>query len=167
MPLLNNVFELRDEGFWQVIRQHCGTTILEILRYLEINSADCLLNVQDLFGHDSPELTPMKNKVGITLSKGNFLVQEDLLFQANTFMQTLHELQHSSTANDMAVSSALLNQHPILRDIIHVVQNLPSQSNRFLNIFKYTVIETIVSIHNRAKIHHSYNDSVRDFASCV
>ncbi|CAF3084457.1 unnamed protein product [Rotaria sp. Silwood2] len=73
-------------------------------------------------------------------------------------MQRLHELQqqtYSSTASDITISSALLDQHPILRDIIHVFQNSLSQSNRFLNTFKYTVVETIISNHDRAKTHYS------------
>jgi len=173
ISLPNNIFELQDEDFLHVVQQQCGTSMVEILRYLEINSAACLLNIQDLFAffrHDSPDLIPMKNKVGITLSNGNFLVKEGLSFQANTFIQTLHALQqqiHSSTSNDMTISSALLNQHPILRDIIHMFENSSSQSNRFFNTFKYTAIETIISNHDRAKTRYSYNDSIRDFASCV
>ena len=174
ISLPNNIFELPDEDFLHVVQQQCGTTMVEILRYLEINSANCLINIQDLFAffrHDSLDLLPMKNKVGITLSNGNFLVKEGLLFQANnTFSQTLHAIQqqrNSSTSNDMIISSAILDQHPILRDIIHMFTNSSSQSDHFFNTFKYTVIETIISHHHRAKARYSYNDSIRDFASCI
>jgi hypothetical protein len=45
--------------------------------------------------------------------------------------------------------------------------NSSSQSDHFFNTFKYTVIETIISNHRRAKARYSYNDSIRVFASCI
>jgi hypothetical protein len=92
ISLPTNVFELLDEAFLQVVKEQCGLTMMEILRYLEVNSADSLLGIHDLFAffhHDSPDLLPIKNKVGITLANGSFLVKEGLLFQANSFIQNL------------------------------------------------------------------------------
>lgn len=108
--------------------------------------------------------------MGITLSNGDFLVKEGLLFQANTFIQKLYAFQkqtNSSTSNDMIISSALFDQHPILRNIIHMFENSSSQLNPFFNTFKYTIISTIISNHDRAKTRYSYNDFIRDFASCI
>ena len=173
ISLPNNIFDLQHEDFLQVVQQQCGVTMVEILRYLEINSADSLLCIQDLFAffrHNSPDLVQMKNKVGITLSNGDFLVKEGLLFQANTFIQALRALQqqtNSSRFNDLIISSALLNQYPILREIIRMFENFSSQSDHSFNTFKYTVIETIISNHDCAKNRYSYSDPIRDFASCV
>ncbi len=147
--------------------------MVEIFRYLEINSVDSLLGIHDLFAffhHDSSDLLPIKNKVGITLSNGNFLVKEGLLFQANTFIRALQSLQQQtnlSTSNDLTISSSLLDQYPILREIIRMFENFSSQLDQSFNTFKYTVIETIISNHDRAKTRYFYNDSIRDFASCV
>ena len=173
ISLPNNIFDLQHEDFLQVVQQQCGVTMVEILRYLEINSADSLLSIQDLFAffrHNSPDLIQMKNKVGITLSNGDFLVKEGLLFQANTFIQALRALQQQtnlSRFNDLIISSALLNQYPILREIIRMFENFSSQSDHSFNTFKYTVFETIISNHDCAKNRYSYSDPIRNFASCV
>ena len=145
---------------------------MEILRYLEVTSADSLLAIHDLFAffhHDSPDLLPIKNKVGITLANGSFLVKEGLVFQATSFIQKLQSLQkiNLSKSNGLTISSALLDQHPVLGVIIRFFENSSSQSNDFSFKFKYTVIETIISNHDRAKSRYYYNDSIRDFASCV
>lgn len=168
-----NVFELHHEDFLQMVHQQCGKTMVEILRYLEINSAESLLTVEDLFAfflHDSPDLTEMKKKVGITLSDGKFRVKDGLLFQANSLIKALHTFQqqtNSSTSNDMTISSSLLDEYPILRQIIRMFENLSSQSDKCVNAFKYTAIETIISNYNCAKTRYSYNDSMREFALCV
>ncbi len=108
--------------------------MVEILRYLEVNSADSLLGIDDLFAffhYDSPDLIPIKNKVGITLTNGSFLVKEGLLFQANSFIQKLQALQQTnlSMSNDLTISSSLLDRHPILRLIIPFFENSSSQPN--------------------------------------
>jgi hypothetical protein len=172
ISLPTNVFELQDEAFLQVVKQQCGLTMMEILHYLAVNSADSLLGIHDLFAffhHDSPDLLPIKNKVGITLANGSFLVKEGLLFQANSFIQNLQSLQQKnlSMSNDLIISSTLLDQHPILRLIICFFENSSSQSNDFSFKLKYTVIETIISNHYRAKSRYCYNNSIRDFASCL
>ena len=172
IPLHGNVFELRDEAFLQVVKEQCGLTIVEILRYLEVNSADSLLGIPDLFAffrHDSPNLLPIKNKVGITLTNGSFIVKEGLSFQLNSFIQKLQALQQKNPfiSNDLTISSALLTRHPVIGLIIRFFENSSSQSNDSSIKFKRTIIETIISNHDRAKTHYCYNDSIRDFASCL
>jgi hypothetical protein len=173
LSLPTNVFELQDEAFLQVVQKQCGVTMVEILRYLEVNSADCLLGIRDLFAffrHDSLDLLPIKNKVGITLNNGDFIVKEGLSFQANTLIRALQarqQQQNLSASNDLTISSALLDRYPVFREIIHFFENFSSQSDQSFNTFKYTVIETIISNHDRAKSCYYYNDSMRDFASCV
>jgi hypothetical protein len=172
IPLQTNVFELQDEAFLQVVKEQCGLTMVEILQYLEVNSADSLLGIHDLFAffhYDSPDLIPIKNKVGITLTNGSFLVKEGLLFQANSFIQKLQALQQTnlSMSNDLTISSSLLDRHPILRLIIPFFENSSSQPNDSSIRLKYTVVETIISNHDRAKTRYCYNDSIRNFASCI
>ncbi|CAF2099824.1 unnamed protein product [Rotaria magnacalcarata] len=45
IPLPTNVFELQDEAFFQVVKEQCGLTMVDILRYLEVNSVDSLLGM--------------------------------------------------------------------------------------------------------------------------
>ncbi|CAF4702834.1 unnamed protein product [Rotaria socialis] len=172
IPLPTNVFELQDEAFSQVVKEQCGLTMVDILRYLEVNSVDSLLGINDLFAfflYDSPDLLPIKNKVGITLTNGSFIVKEGLSFQANHLIQTLQALQqrNSSKSNELTISSVLLERHPIIRLITRFFDNFSSQLNDSSVKFKHTVVETIISNHDRAKSRYCYNDSMREFASCL
>ena len=56
-PLPTNVFKLRGEEFFQLVQEQCGATTVDILRYLEVMSADCLLHIEDLFSFLFPEQT--------------------------------------------------------------------------------------------------------------
>ena len=172
IPLPVNVFELRDEDFLRIATEQCGSTMVEILRYLEINSADALLDINDLFQffrYNSPDLLPIKNKVGITLINGNFVVKEGLLFQANSFIQKLKIFQQEnlSTSNDLIISPAFFDRNPILRVFINFLENSSLHSNDFSNKFRRTAIETIISNYVRSKNPYCYNDSIRDFGSCL
>ena len=95
-------------------------------------------------------------------------MKEGISFQANIFIKsllTVQRQQNISKSNDLTISFALLDQHPILRLTIRFFENSSSQSNDFSFKFKYTVVETIISNHDRAKSRYCYNDSIRDFAS--
>jgi hypothetical protein len=143
IPLPTNVFELQDEAFLQVVNEQCGLTMVEVLCYLEVNSANSLLGINDIFGffhYDSPDLLPIKNKVGITLTNGTFVVKEGLLFQVNSFIQKLKEFQQEnlSMSNDLIIPSAFLDRNPILRLIIHFLEDSSSHSNDFSSKFKHT-----------------------------
>jgi hypothetical protein len=76
-PLPTDVFELQDKPFFNVVKQQCGMAMVEILRYLEVNSADSL------------DLLPLKSRVGITLSNGDCVVKEGLSFQAGVLVNAL------------------------------------------------------------------------------
>jgi hypothetical protein len=172
IPLPTNVLELQDEAFLQVVKEQCVLTMVEVLRYLGVNSANFLLGINDLFGffhYDSPDFLPIKNKVGITLTNGTFVVKEGFLFQANSFIQKLKAFQQEnlSMSNDLIISSAFLDRNPVLRLIIHFLEDSSSHSDNFSSKFKYTVIETIISNYVRSKNHYCYNDCIHDFASCL
>ena len=174
ISLPENIFELRNNEFFNVVQQQCGKTMVDILQYMEINSAEYLLdlNAETLFAffhQDSHDLTDIKNKVGIMLSNGSFVVKKGLLFQADEFIRALHLRQRqnsSSTSNDIIIPSALLNEHPILRQVIDFFKHASVQSNS-TSMFTCKTIETIISNYFRAKSRYSYSDSIREFASCV
>ncbi|CAF1462305.1 unnamed protein product [Adineta ricciae] len=172
ISLPNNIFELRNEAFLQVVKEQCGTTMVDIFTYLEINSADSLLDIKDLFAffhYDSPDLLPMKTKIGIMLRNGKFVIKEGLLFQANSFIQKLKALKQAnmSIMDNLTIPSTLLQQHPALRLILRFFEDSPLHSNDFLVQFKHLVIQTIMSNHHRARSRYSYSDSIREFASCL
>lgn len=168
-----NVFELQGDPFFQLVQQQCGATMVAVLRYLEVNSADCLLGIQDLFSffyHDSSDLVAIKKMIGITLNDGTFRVKAGLSIQANNFIQSLKMFQQHEnirTSDDLIISDALLNQHPILRRILRFFVKDISESNDFHFHFKRTIIETLIMNHDRSRCRFHYNSDIREFASCL
>ena len=172
-PLPTNVFKLRGEEFFQLVQEQCGATMVEILRYLEVMSADCLLHIEDLFSffhYDSPDLLAIKKKVGITLNDGSFKVKIGLSIQANNFIKSLKIFQQLETllsSTDLLISAALLDKYPIVRRIVQFfVDDSPERTDTRIK-FKRELIETIIMNHYRAKYHFSYNSSMREFASVI
>lgn len=169
ISLPNNVLELKNEEFFKVVQQQCGKTMVEVLRYLEITSADYLLDIstEDLFAffhQESPDLIVIKGKVGVMLNNGNFVVKNGLLFQADNLIKALRALKqqnNSPESVDLTISSVLLNQHPILRQIINLFQN------SLFSTFMYKVLETMISNYCRSKTRYSYSEPIREFASCI
>ncbi|CAF1143938.1 unnamed protein product [Rotaria sordida] len=168
-----NVFKLRGEEFFQLVQEQCGATMVEILRYLEVMSADCLLHIEDLFAffhYDSPDLLPIKKKVGITLNDGSFKVKVGLSIQANNFIESLKTFQQQETffsSTDLTIPAVLLDRYPILRQIVpFFVNDSPERSDTRIK-FKRTLIKTIIMNHDRVKCRFSYDSSIREFASCI
>lgn len=96
-------------------------------------------------------------------------MKEGLSFQAHSFIQKLKIIQQQNlpTSNELVISSDFLDRYPILRQFIHFLQTSATDSNGFSNRFRHTVIETIISNYVRSKNHYCYNDSIRDFGSCI
>ncbi|CAF4188621.1 unnamed protein product [Rotaria magnacalcarata] len=168
-----NVFKLRSEEFFQLVQEQCGATMVEILRYLEVMSLDCLLHIEDLFAffhYDSPDLLPIKKKVGITLNDGSFKVKVGLSIQANNFIQSLKTFQQQETffsSTDLIIPAVLLDRYPILRQIVpFFVNDSPERIDTRIK-FKRTLIKTIIMNHDRVKCRFSYDSCIREFASCI
>ncbi|CAF5216914.1 unnamed protein product, partial [Rotaria magnacalcarata] len=172
-PLPADVFELQGERFFQLVQQKCGNTMVQNMRYLEVNSADCFLGIQDVFAffhHDSSDLVAIEKKVGITLNDGGCKVIAGLSIQANNFIQSLKTFQQHEnlqTSKNFIISAALLDRYPIIRRILRFFMHDLSEANDFCFHFKRTVIETIIMNHDRTKCHYDYSSSIREFASFV
>ena len=171
-PLPTNVFKLRGEEFFQLVQEQCGATMVDILRYLEVMSADCLLHIDlfSFFHYDSPDLLAIKKKVGITLNDGSFKVKIGLSIQANNFIKSLKIFQQQEillSSTDLLIPAALLDKYPIVRRIVQFfVDDSPERTDTRIK-FKRELIETIIMNHYRAKYHFSYNSSMREFASVI
>jgi hypothetical protein len=155
-----DVFRLQDEAFINVMKQQCGTTIVKILRYLEVNSADSLLDNDDIFSfvrHDSLDLLPIKNRVGITWHNEDSVVKDSLLCQAGVFIDALNAFRHRRKTD----------RYPVIRCIIRFFQNLSNQADQSLAAFDHKVSETIMSNHSQAKARFSYSESIRELAPCL
>ena len=66
--LTEEVLSFRNDAFYNLVKQQCGDTVLEIMQAQDISSVDCLLDIDDVFSFlelDSNELIPLKKKSGI------------------------------------------------------------------------------------------------------
>ena len=172
-PLPPDVFELRDEPFFSAVKEQCGMTMVEILRYLEVNSADSLPDNDDIFSffrHDSLDLLPIKGRVGITLSSGDFVVKEGLSLQAGILVNALKAFRQRRTLSndgDVTISASLLNRYPVIRHILCFFEKSARQVDQSLAAFDHTVFETIMFNHGGAKSCFSHNESVGELATCL
>ena len=173
LPLSASVFELQGEEFFRLVQEQCGNTMVEILRYLEVTSADCLLGIPDLFAffyQDSADLLTIKKTVEIVLSDGSFKVKDGLHFEADTFINSLKALQHHklySEINDLTIPTALINHYPVLQQIVKLFENDLLQTDDSRAAFKSTIIETMITNHGCAKCRFSYTNTIHEFAACL
>lgn len=64
--LTEEVLSFRDDAFYKLVKEQCGSVVVEIMQAQDISSIDCLLDVNDIFGFmelDSDQLIPLKKKL--------------------------------------------------------------------------------------------------------
>ncbi|CAF1198443.1 unnamed protein product [Rotaria sp. Silwood1] len=69
-----NIMDLRDEAFYDFIRQFAGRKVAELMSFQECNSVDSFLGCNDIFAilHlDSDEIFNLKKSICITLNDGS------------------------------------------------------------------------------------------------
>ena len=47
--LTEEVLSFRNDAFYNLVKQQCGDTVLEIMQAQDISSVDCLLDIDDVF----------------------------------------------------------------------------------------------------------------------
>ncbi|CAF4424249.1 unnamed protein product, partial [Rotaria magnacalcarata] len=78
--LTEQVLSFRNELFYDLVKQQCGTIALEIMQVQDISSVECLLEISDIFSFlelDSDELISIKRKSGIFRNDGRFVLKKD------------------------------------------------------------------------------------------
>ncbi|CAF5214752.1 unnamed protein product, partial [Rotaria magnacalcarata] len=93
--LNQEVLLFRNEAFYDLVEEHCGSTVLEIIQAQDISSVDCLLDVRNIFTFlelDSNELIPLKKKAGIVLNDGSFIIKKGIMYKVDVFTRSLYRL---------------------------------------------------------------------------
>ncbi len=64
--LMKEVLSFRNDTFYNLVEEQCGTVVVEIMQAQDISSVDCLLDINNIFTFlelDSDELIPLKKKL--------------------------------------------------------------------------------------------------------
>ncbi|CAF1390611.1 unnamed protein product, partial [Rotaria sordida] len=175
--LMNEILSFRDDAFYNLVEQQCGTVVLEIIKVQDISSVECLLGVNNIFTFlelDSDELLPLKKKAGIILNDGRLVIKNGIKHKVEAFLHTLHHLnrQHSSSSQhnseispDLIISEQLLQKFPFFRTLI-IYSNFIEKSKidfTFFNIMLNNMIKNFV-IEEKG---YRYDIIVRQFAASL
>ena len=169
LALPDDALSLQNEEFYQLIKQTCGDTVVEALKIQEISSVDSLLRIENIFSffhYESQQLRSVKEKIGIYLNDGSFLVKPGILIKVETLMKALgnlvdtHELMTSKPS--IILADAILQKFPFLREIIHFVQNSDDACKPELR-FLYQFIQSTFSNLSQSKSRYRYNDYLKRF----
>ncbi|CAF1677844.1 unnamed protein product [Rotaria magnacalcarata] len=79
--LPNDVFILKDNEFFECIKHVAGDIVCEILKIQMIDSAQVLINSDDLLSflqHNSPEINFFRDKVCFKTENGSFLIKSGI-----------------------------------------------------------------------------------------
>ncbi|CAF3971032.1 unnamed protein product [Rotaria magnacalcarata] len=152
--LPNDVFILKDNEFFECIKHVAGDIVCEILKIQMIDSAQVLINSDDLLSflqHNSPEINFFRDKVCFKTENGSFLIKSGIttnMISRNrtcteksvdilaTFIDTITNNLHKSSNNyrysksieDFALSLYILGDYAgIIRKI-----NYDQSTNSFV-----------------------------------
>ncbi|CAF4853873.1 unnamed protein product, partial [Rotaria sp. Silwood1] len=176
--LTQEVLSFRNETFYNLVEQQCGSVALEIMQVQDISSVDRLLETGDIFAVlqlDSDELIPIKMKAGIFLNDGGFVLKKGLVYKVETFFNTLNILnqQHlksaapknSNNSSDLIVPECLLQKFPFIKTLI-IYSNLIIKSK-----YDFTLLNIILNNMFRNCITEEkgfrYEAIVRQFATSL
>ncbi|CAF1318994.1 unnamed protein product [Rotaria sordida] len=176
--LTQEVLSFRNETFYNLVEQQCGSVALEIMQVQDVSSVDCLLETGDIFSIlqlDSDELIPIKRKAGIFLNDGGFVLKKGLVYKVETFFNTLNILnqQHlkstapknSNNSSDIIVPECLLQKFPFIKTLI-IYSNLIIKSK-----YNFTLLNIILNNMFRNCITEEkgfrYEAIVRQFATSL
>ena len=173
--LTEEVLCFRNEAFYDLIEQHCGNIILEIIQAQDISSVECLLDLGNIFAFlelDADELIPLKRRAGILLNDGHFVLKKGIVYKFEHFLSILRRLNeqysasithHDSTyPSDLIIPQHLVLRFPFIRTLV-VYSNLIANSKydfTLLNIMLNNMIRNF-SIDEKG---YRYDLIVRQFA---
>ena len=172
-----DVLYLRGDQFFDFVRQQCGEIVAEVLQMQAINSVHSLLSMDDHFSFfelNSDALAAVRRKVGMTLIDGSFKVKPGVRLQLENLVRSLRGLfptdQPSSSAADLAIPAALLEDYAFLRPLIDFCQNgfhnfdpSPDSNMQLLPFFLRTLLTNVTQSDSRNR----YSDELKSFALCL
>ena len=91
-PLPSNIMDLRDDAFYNLIRQISGKRVAELLAFQECNGVESFLGCKDvtaILQLKSDQLTDLKKHMCITLSDGTVALLPGLESSINNLIKLL------------------------------------------------------------------------------
>lgn len=165
----DDVLFLHDNEFYQFIQQTCGHIVVELLKIQEISSVNSLLRIDNIFSFftlESQYLSSIKEKIGIYLNDGSFIIKPGIMIKVETLvndLRKLNQLQISHAVNDdIVVSYETLQKFPFLQQILKFIQNSEDTLSPKLT-FLYQFIEITFSNLMQPKNRYRYPDHIKRF----
>ena len=177
IDLTEEALSFHNAAFYNLVKQQCDDTVLEIMQVQDISSADCLLDIDDVFSFlelDSEELIPLKKKSDVLLSDGRFVIKKEIIHKDEVFLRTLHTLnrQHSTSFHhnssnswDLIVSEHLLEKFPFISTLF-IHSNLLVKRKidfTFFNIIMNNIFMNLITEERG----YRYDTIIRQFASSL
>ncbi|CAF3964564.1 unnamed protein product [Rotaria sordida] len=170
LVLPSDIFLLKNDSFYSYVSEAVGEIPASYLKFLSINSADCLLRIDDIFAFisiDSPEFNDLRSKLAFQLNNGTFVVRPGFKHILNNFIQILRDKQKndSSRTNDEQQKEEIfkiVQKHSLLRSLISFYQ--VNNTNDFTISFLCCLIENTIDNLMRSKNHYHYAKPIIDFS---
>ncbi|CAF4504216.1 unnamed protein product, partial [Rotaria sp. Silwood2] len=177
--LPTNILNYCDDDFYELVKQKCGSDVVEFLKVLNISSVQSLLGVNNLFEwleFNSEKLRIIKNKLAFQHDNGFIEVRWGVRTSLERFIRDLRAVsdgdqdvteQVVSQTDRMTLSSDFLQKHPVLKSLINLYQTIDSQNheNDLENpSFLTSLLDNISNNLCRSKNAYRYNDYVLRFA---
>ncbi|CAF4198505.1 unnamed protein product [Rotaria magnacalcarata] len=99
--LPNDVFILKDNEFFECIKHVAGDIVCEILKIQMIDSAQVLINSDDLLSflqHNSPEINFFRDKVCFKTENGSFLIKSGITTNMN-YAGIIRKINYDQSTN--------------------------------------------------------------------
>ena len=164
-PVTNKILLLRDDAFYDLVKDHCGDIVLEFIRAQDISSVDCFLEL------DSDELIPLRQRAGITLNSGRFVIKRETEYKVDMFLRFLRSLHqhHMTSSHHQPRSSSELTLPNLLAQRFPFIGTMIEYSSLFMNTttdltFFNDVMDKIVANFALDERGYRYKAPVRQFA---
>jgi len=142
-PVPPNIMDLRDEAFYDFIRQFSGKKVAELLAFQEFNGVDSFLGCEDvtaILQLKSDQLNELKKNTCITLSDGSVVLlpgmessiinlKKILKKKREEFSKQFERLHSINSSVLSATNSALIIPTPTISSIFHPSTHTPSPSH--------------------------------------
>jgi hypothetical protein len=169
--LLNNIFSLKGDEFFNCICQLSGEILCEILKIQFIDSAETLLNSSNLFNifqYNSPEINGLRNKVCFKMDNGDYIVKSGILTNLSLLTDLLNKkkeqlLNPNQNEDEEHISIDLINNNPLLRSLLTWYKQ-SEKVTRNEQTFLAKFIDTITNNLTKSPNHYRYSEAIEQFA---
>jgi hypothetical protein len=176
IELLHGVLSYHDDRFYDLVRDHCGPIVEEMVQIRKITSVQSLLRTPDIFefmNYPSVYLDEIKEKVAFRLTNGEYKIKCRIKADVDLFLQSLihindklsqSKLIQSDVDRGLYISEDLLLKHPVLSSLVKFYSreqdNIDQNSMLFLNSFMDNLLQNL----SRTKSSYRFNDYVKKFS---